>query len=198
MTIENTLILMNEYSLSAEEVFFLSLLLLACTKEQKCDYVLKYFKVSKKHVIPMLQHFQDLGIITKKYDVPKPGEQFDPNNIDFNLNFIKRWHKFSGDLGLELWKSYPAVLNINGRYFPAKNISKKFDCVDDFFFFYGKEIHFSEKEHQDVLELLDWAKGNNLIKSGINEFVISRQWEVFKQLRDNGFDGNTLNVDELL
>lgn len=199
MSINDQLLLQKEYNISAEEVFFLRLLFLAQPEEDKSKYIGDYFKLkSRGNPKEMLIHFKEVGIINKSYKIPEKNERFYPENIEFNHNFFKRYLAYSGDLGFELWDSYPNLLHINNKDFTAKNIGKKFNSREEFFFAYGKAIKFNVKLHEEVLELLEWAKSNKLINCGITEYVISHQWETHAKLRDEGFDGNTLEIDELI
>lgn len=199
MSINDQLNLQEEYRISAEEVFFLQLIFLAQPEENKSEYLHKYFHLQEKSKPrEMLIHLQSVGIINKAYKIPNIGESFDPTNIDFNKNFFRKYLSYSNVLGMEFWEKYPNLLTIKGGFYTAKNIAKKFNSIEDFFFAYGKAIKFNPDKHKEVLEILEWGKQNSLIKSGICEFVISRQFETLKQLKDDGFDGNMLEIDELL
>ena len=35
------------------------------------------------------------------------------------------------------------------------------------------------------MEILEWAKSNDLLNFGILNFVVSEQWKALKELRDN-------------
>jgi hypothetical protein len=199
MSINDQLLLQKEYNISAEEVFFLQLLFLAQPEEDKPQSLYGYFLLPNRgKPREMLIHFQEVGIICKTYKIPAEKEKFYPENVIFNKNFFKKYLAYSGDLGYELWERYPELLNIKGINFTAKNISKKFNSMEEFFFAYGKAIKFNPATHKEVLELLDWAIERKLIKSGIVDYVISRLWCTHKKLKDDGFDGNTLEIDELL
>lgn len=199
MNIHDQLLLQKEYKITAEEVFFLQLLFLAQPEEDKPELVHEYFQLAKRgNPREMLLNFQEIGILNKSYKVPAINEKFYPANVEFNKNFLKKYLAYSGDLGFELWRAYPDLLNVRGINFTAKNISKKYNSLEEFFFAYGKAIKFNPVEHKEVLELLDWATKNNLIRSGITDYVISRLWYTHKKLRDQGFDGNSLEIDELL
>mgnify|MGYP007032404378 CR=1 FL=1 len=51
-------------------------------------------------------------------------------------------------------------------------------------FAYGEAIKFDPTKHQEVLEILDYARDNNLIQNGICQFIADRQWDMYKQMRD--------------
>jgi hypothetical protein len=66
-------------------------------------------------------------------------------------------------------------MNINGKYAPLKDISKRFASLDDFYFFYSSQIGHNPAKHKEVMDILDWAKLNNHLNFGILNFVISNQ-----------------------
>lgn len=43
----------------------------------------------------------------------------------------------------------------------------------------------NKEKHKEVMEILEWAKGQNLITFNICNFVVSQQWASLKELRDN-------------
>lgn len=57
-------------------------------------------------------------------------------------------------MGKELFEAYPPFININGKFAPLRDISKRFASLDDFFFFYGVQIGNNPEKHQEVLEVL--------------------------------------------
>jgi hypothetical protein len=70
------------------------------------------------------------GIIKKNYNP----SVYDPDEIEFNQNFIKQYFKLTGELGKDLWNKYPDEIYINGKYVSLKNISKRFISLDQFYF----------------------------------------------------------------
>ena len=56
-----------------------------------------------------------------------------------------------------------------------RNISKKFNSLDEFFFHYSSIIGHNPEKHKQIMELLEWGKEHNHINCGILEFVISEQ-----------------------
>jgi hypothetical protein len=71
-----------------------------------------------------------------------------------------------------------------------------FKSIDDFAFAYGKAIQFNIDKHNEILELLDWAKEVNILNYGIVEFITSLKWNEIKELKDSGL--TTFNTSELL
>lgn len=130
----------------------------------------------------LFESLKEKGIILKDYNP----DTYDPNDIRFNRNFLKSWLKNSGEMGQELFDAYPPFLETPGKWYPLKNIAKKYDTLDEFFFAYSSAIKHNPEKHKEVMELLDWGKKNNQITYSIVEFVVSHKWEELKYLKDNG------------
>lgn len=88
-------------------------------------------------------------------------------------------------MGQELFDSYPPFLNTGNKLYPLKNIAKKYNSLEEFYFAYSSTIKHSIDSHKEVMELLEWGKENGHINYSILEFVISRKWLELKELRDN-------------
>jgi len=99
----------------------------------------------------LFNSLQEKGIISKSYN-PK---EYEPNDIEFNKNFLKVWAKNAGELGEELFSAYPSFININGKYAPLRDISKKFNSLDEFYFFYANSIGFDREKHKEVMNILE-------------------------------------------
>ena len=89
-------------------------------------------------------------------------------------------------MGKELFDSYPPFLNAGNKLYPLKNIAKKYNSLEEFYFAYSSAIKHSIDSHKEIMELLEWGKENGHISYSIVEFVISRKWIELKELRDNG------------
>ena len=202
MSIENQILLIKDYGISAEEWFFIQLLFLSQPEEGKSDLLLNYlqYSVTSYNNSPrnMLLHFQEVGIVKKSYRVPNQGELFDPESIEFNKNFLNRYFKYSGDLGQELFDNYPINIIIKDTLYTLRNIAKKYNSMEEFYFAYGKAIGHSPEKHKEVMDLLEWAKTHKLVNFNICEFVISKKWLDFESLKNSGFDGNSMKIDELI
>jgi hypothetical protein len=194
-SLDNELDLMIKYDLSEQELMIIKLIFLA--QENKKEYLIKYF-THKDHSIlkDVLISLQDKGIILKSYKIPNKGDNFIPEDVDFNKVFLKNYLQYSNDLGMELFQNYPAFTVINGRTFSLKNITKVFKSLEDFCFAYGKSIKFNLEKHEEVMELLEYAKSTNFINFNICEFVVSQKWEEIKTLREGG--ELMFNTSELL
>lgn len=173
---------MATYHLTADELLLVYLTFLARDEENGAEYFQSWFNNGgSERLRSLFESLKEKGIILKSYN-PK---NYIPNEIEFNKTFLKSWTKSSSCLGQELFNAYPSWLNVNGRLVTLKNISSRFASLDDFFTFYAVQIGNNPEKHQEVLEILNWAKENDKLNSSILNFVISHQWESLKELRDN-------------
>ena len=58
-------------------------------------------------------------------------------------------------MGQELFEAYPPFLSSNGKLLPLKNIAKKYNTLDEFFFAYSSAIKHNPEKHKEVMELLE-------------------------------------------
>lgn len=193
LTLDGELEILDRYALTTEEIFIIQLLFLASQEEDHSEYLYKYYspdnKIKKTPLKELLLSLQEKGIIKKSYKIPT-GE-FDPEGIDFNENFLKKYRKYSGDLGKELLCLYPNYINISGRSYDISNYAKKFNSEEDFYYAYGKAISWKQEEHEKVLEILKWANESEKVSLGnICDFVISKQWTRLQEAKDNNYNLN--------
>lgn len=186
LSLERELDFMIKYGLTAEEFYFMRLIFLA--QDGHKEYLSKFFKEGSLGlpILDLLTSLQQKGVINKSYTIPAKGEVFEPIDVEFNKQVLKGFLQHSEDLGMELFNSYPAMTVINGKTFSLRNIAKFYKTFDEFCFAYGKEIKFDPVKHQQVLDILEWAKENNLVHSGIGDFIISRKWLDYQDLKDGG------------
>ena len=193
MEINTILNLLITYDLTADELLVVYLTFLARDEEGHPEYFAKWFNNGgAKQLREIFESLKKKGLIKKDYS---PTE-YNPNEIDFNKNFLKSWLKNSGEMGQELFEAYPPFLSSNGKLLPLRNIAKKFNTLDEFFFAYSSAIKHNPEKHKEVMELLEWGKEHNQINYGITEFIISQKWSELKYIRDNGLESNT--VSEIL
>ena len=190
LTLKNSLEILDYYALTIEELLVVYLLFLASQEENHSEYLYKYYEapnIKRSPLKNVLISLQEKGIIKKSYKIPTG--DFDPEGVDFNENFLKRYIKYSGDLGKDLLKHYPNYININGRTYDISNFAKKFNSEEDFCFAYGKAIGWKQKTHEEVLEILKWASESDKVTLGnICDFVISKQWTRLTEARDNNYN----------
>ena len=192
---------MVELGISAEEWFFIQLLILF--EEGDEESLLRYFTQAKKDIVPreILGSLQKKNIIHEKYHIPLEGNPFNPSDIHLSDNFLKRYFKVSGELGLELLEAYPPFIISGSKSFPMKNIAKHFRSLEDFAVMYGKSIKFSRQQHKEIIEIIEWAKENNAIHFSLPEFVISRKWTDLQKIKDGEIPNYfvpTFDTSELL
>ena len=181
--------LMIKYQIFPEELLFIKLVFLA--QEGHPEYLSKYFSQMPLKGAPRdtMLSLQEKGIINKSYKIPEKGQTFNPLEVDFNKLFMKSYLQHSYDMGMELFTIYPSFVNISGKLCSIKNISKNFNSFEEFAFAYGKAIKFDEETHNEILELVQWAKEQDLIHYGICEFIISFKWLELKELQEIGVNG---------
>ena len=160
------------YNLTFDEFFLIYMTLLARDEEGHAEYISKWFSNGGNNRLKdLFNSLKEKGIIHKSYNP----EVYNPNDVEFNKNFIKGWYKQSGEMGQELFDKYPSYVEIKGRLYSLKNISKKFYSLDEFYFYYSASIGHNPEKHKEVIELLKWAKEKNLINFNILEFCASQK-----------------------
>jgi len=187
LEINTILNLLITYDLTAEELLVIYLTFLARDEEGHPEYFAKWFSNGGSTKLrSIFESLKEKGIILKDYNP----DTYDPNDVRFNKNFLKSWVKNSGEMGQELFDAYPPFLETPGKWYPLKNIAKKFDTLDQFFFAYSSAIKHNPDKHREVMELLEWGKKNNQITYSCVEFVVSHKWEELKYLKESGIENN--------
>ena len=196
MQLDTILNITTKYNLTGEELLLVYLTFIAQTENGNPEENRIYFKRwydggGKERLRDLFNSLKDKGIIKKNYNP----SVYDPDEIEFNQNFIKQYFKLTGELGKELWSKYPDEIYINGKYVSLKNISKRFISLDQFYFWYASTIGHSIEKHNQIIQILDWAKSNELIHISIIEFVASQKWLEFKSMKENGIKGSAHTYD---
>lgn len=184
--LERKLAVMSKHGLNAEEWMMIELLFVA---EDFPQLMVKYFNECKKDRIPrqILIDLKDKKIFASSYRVPAEGEDFDPTQIEFSKTFINNYFKESFEAGWELFEEYPEYCQGSDRLYPARNITKNgFNDENDLFAKYNKSIQYKVENHEEVMEMLRWAKEQKLLSYGIVEYIVTRKWLAHKQLRETG------------
>lgn len=186
--LENQLLLMEKYGLTAEELLVIDLLFRASIEEGHSELLVKYFtmNINRSELRDLLEALQNKGIIVKSYRIPAKGQKFDPEAVEFNKNFLHNYRKFSGELGSEFFNEFPSIALIGGVEAPLKNYAKKFNSEEDFFYQYGKSIGWKQDKHEEIIELIRWGKENDcrLLNMNIADFVISKMWNSIAELKN--------------
>lgn len=193
ISIKNELLLMIQYNLSIEEMFILKLIFLA--QESKSEFLELYINECnpKNELIDILKTLQDKNVLIKNQLIK--GDKFNADTLKFNKFFEKNYLKHSYEIGMDLFNKYPSIIFIDGKRCSLKNISKKYNSIEEMSYAYGKAIGFDYNKHKEVLAILQWAIENDLIHYGICEFIISMKWLELSQLKEEGlsqFDTITL------
>ena len=185
MEINTILNLLSTYNLTADELLVVYLTFLARDEEGHPEFFAKWFNNGgSQQLRSIFESLKNKSLIKKDYNP----ESYNPNEIEFNKNFLKSWIKNSSVLGQELFDEYPPFINHGSQLLPLKNIAKKFNTLEEFFFAYSSAIKHNPEKHQEVMELLRWGKEHDLINYGCLEFVASHKWDELKYLRDNGIN----------
>lgn len=196
MEINTILNILSKNNLTADELLVIYLTFLAQDEEGHPEYFRKWFENGgNKQLREIFESLKSKGIIHKDYN---PSE-YNPNDIEFNKIFLKSWIKNSNELGMELFDAYPKYLYINGKLAPLRNISKKYDSLEDFCFAYASAIKHNPDKHNEIMKLLKWGIEHNKINFGLTEFVVSHKWEDLEYLKNNPQEGEietTFNVYE--
>lgn len=197
LTLEEEISILDKYGLTPNELLVLRVLLLF--QDDQEEELLQRLLVTLKRVeVPfrdVLVELQRKEIILKSYKVPKQGEVFDPLAIPINKNFIKNLYKCSFELGKELFEVYPQFGTINGTIVPLRGVSKKFDSLEQAYFKYGKSIGFNPERHERVIELVQWAKENNIINCSLASFIVNNGWHDLEALKSGNGDMAGINYD---
>lgn len=189
---------MATYNLTADELLLVYLTYIARDEEGgHTEFFSKWFNNGgNERLRSLFNSLKEKGIIHKNYNAVR----YNPNEIEFNKTILKGIVKSSCKFGQELFNAYPPFMAIQGKFVPLKDISKRFASLDDFYFFYSTQIGHQEEKHREVMEILEWAKEHEMINFGILSFVISNQWNMLKELRDNPESTTTvssiLTIDE--
>lgn len=188
---------MQKYNLNPNELFITRILLLA--SEENDSYLYHYLSLPEEirgDFRSYLVLLQEKGIINKSYHIPEKGQTFNPVEISFNKTFVKGFHKASFDMGEELYNMYPMFGNIGGATVSLRGVAKKFNSLEDCYRVYGKAINWNPELHNEILELVNWAKNNTqFIQFTLATFVIDRKWEELRALKNGEID--TLNYDAI-
>lgn len=183
---------MNKHNLTANELMFIKVLLLA--QDDQVEYIKDFLSLSREltgDIHKLLISLQTKGVIVKSCKIPNSGETLDVHSLEFNKTFLKQIYKSSFDMGKELFDIYPMFVTIGDSTFPLRTVSKKFNTLEDMFKYYAKSISYKEETHNHIIELIKWAKDNtNFLCFNISEFVISCKWEEIEALKSGEGDTN--------
>lgn len=195
-TIEDELLILNKYKITPNELMFIRTLLILQedANEELFKTYIEILHNSNIQIRELITRLQAKGIILKSFKVPNPGEAFDPYSIPINKPFLKNLFKSSFEIGKELFEVYPQFGNINGCVVPLRTVAKKFDSLEDCYARYGKEIKWNPEIHSTIIDLVKWAKDNNILNCSLASFIINNGWKDLQALKDG--EGN-INYDAI-
>lgn len=188
-SIETELTLMEQYNLDPSELFTIKTILLAQDGEYEC--LRRYVSVLNGSFRTFLKSLQDKGIITQSYKIPKEGNQFIPEDVQFNKNFLKKYYRSGFEMGYELFETYPQSTIVNGQVYNLKRISRKFDSLEEAFAKYAKYIHNNPDLHKEIINLVKWGIDNGYNFTTLDSFIVDNSWLAIKAMRE----GNAINVN---
>lgn len=198
LNLEEEICLLDKYGLTSDELLTIRALLMLQNEGNQDIFrsLINMYKHNNINLRSLLLSLQEKGVILKTYKIPLVGEAFDPFEIPINKNFIKALYKSSFEMGKELFDAYPQFGNINGNIIPLRGISKKFDSLEQAYFKYGRAIGFNPDRHKNIIELVDWARDNNILNCSLASFIVNEGWHDLDALR-NGKDAANINYDAI-
>ena len=183
--------------LTPSELFILRLLFLA--QDGDTTLINNYLSNTtngKELFLTVLNNIKNKGIVLSSFKIPVEGSTLKYTDIPINKNFIKKFIKESNQIGKEFFDAYPPFIYINGKMASIKNITKAgLFSIDEFCFFYGRQLKLSSITHQRVMEALEYGKEHNLINYSILEFLASQKWNEIEYIRDSGEVNNYVNSE---
>lgn len=185
-SIKRELDFMIKYQLSGDELLVLKLIFYAQNGHVELLKQVIDNNTLSTSIRELLISLKNKNIFIQDSYIPDTNEVLNIHALIFNKLVLKSLYQHTQDLGVELFNAYPAYTFINGKSYSLRNIAKSFKSFEDYCWEYGKTIKFNLEKHQEILNLLEYGKENNLINSGISDFVISRQWETIKILKEDG------------
>lgn len=196
LNIEDEVTVLDKYNLTPNELFIARLILLYQDGDES-DSLLRYSALLKRNDSSFrdnLLQLQKKNIILKSFTIPLQGQAFNPNDVPFNKNFIKNLYRSCYEMGKELFDSYPQFGFIGGNAIPLRGISKKFDSLEQAFFRYAKSINNNSERHEQIIELVNWAKEHNVINCALSTFIVDQKWNDLEALRDGDTGINYDNI----
>lgn len=197
LTLEEEVSILDKYRLVPTELFLIRVLLILQDDGDE-ELFIRYIRTLKQAGINLrniLINLQEKEVLLKSCKIAKEGEEFDPYSLQLNKNFIKNLYKCSFTLGKELFEEYPAFAVINNSYTSLRGVSKHFNSLEDAYIKYGKSIKWNPEIHQEIIELVRWAKEHNMLNMSLGSFIVNNGWHDLKAIM-NGDAGN-INFDSI-
>lgn len=199
LNIDNESVILNKYNINPNELYVIKCLLFL--KEEEDKYLKSYLQLSEDirgRLSDILLSLKNKHIILSDYKIPTAGQSIDLCKVPFSKNFLKDYYRSSFELGKELFEVYPKFGNINGSIVSLRTVASKFNSLEDAFRRYGKEIHYKDNIHKEIIDLVKWANDNDVLNMGFAAFIINQSWIDLKELRDGNIGKYNLNAVKLL
>lgn len=199
LNIDNESVILNKYNINPNELYVIKCLLFL--KEEEDKYLKNYLQLPEEirgRFSDILISLKNKHIILSNFKIPTTGQSMDLCEIPFSKNFLKDYYRSSFELGKELFEAYPKFGNINGNIVSLRTVASKFNSLEDAFRRYGKEIHYKDELHKEIIDLVKWARDNDVLNMGFAAFIINQSWIDLKELRDGNIGTYNLNAVKLL
>lgn len=194
--LEDEISILSKYRITPNELMLIRTLLLL-KDEDNVQIFQDYIELLHDDGIKLrdiLLCLRGKGIINKTTQIPEEGQRFDPYSVDINKTFTKGLYKCSFEMGKELFETYPQFGSVQGNLVGLRSISKRFDSLEDAYFRYGKSIRWDEKTHRHIIDLVKWAKDNNIINYTLTSFIIDQRWLELEALQNGDANINYDNI----
>lgn len=199
LNIEQQLIFCEKYSITPNELLLFEIILIAQEGDDP-SIVNSYFSTrirARGGIIELLSGLKESGLINKTYNIPEKGSKLNLYDIPINKNIAKDFYKCSFDIGKELYEVYPLFGIINGVPVGIRSVSKKFDSLEDFYKYYGKTIRWKPEVHNHIIELVNWAKEQDILCTTLANFVIDHKWEELEAIQKGDIGNMNMNAIKL-
>ena len=187
--LDNELVLMRDFKLTPDAMFTIKVILLA--QDGEYNYLQEYAQILNGRLRLLIELLQERGIILKSYKIPKEGQQFVPEDVQFNQNFLKKYYRSAFEMGEELFYTYPQSCTVQGQVFNLRTVSKHFDSLEQAFQKYAKSIKNNPEIHQEIIDNIKWGIENGYNFTTLDRFIIDRGGEALKAFRE----GNSININ---
>lgn len=180
---------MRDFKLTPDAMFTIKVILLA--QDGEYNYLQEYAQILNGRLRLLIELLQERGIILKSYKIPKEGQQFVPEDVQFNQNFLKKYYRSAFEMGEELFYTYPQSCTVQGQIFNLRTVSKHFDSLEQAFQKYAKSIKNNPEIHQEIIDNIKWGIENGYNFTTLDRFIIDRGGEALKAFKE----GNSININ---
>jgi hypothetical protein len=146
----------------------------------------KYHNNVKNFTRGDLEDLVDKGFVISK------DNKFVPDLLDISDKFVKLYlgPKYKLDQLLEVYPTWVTNFDHPGKHKINLKIMSDYESLVQR---YNKLIK-TDKMHNRVIELVEWANNENQINLGIEKFVASKYWEFLFELRNTSEVGSNYEV----